>query len=164
MKKLTTKTLAFIVISALLKGLLGVFAIAENVVHEALVVISDGTQLYVFAVELSDVDGDGAVTINDALIKAHDDNYEGGSAAGYGSSVTQYGLGMTKLWGIENGGSYGYFVNDNAAFALTDPVEDDDFIYAFVYTDTTYFSDAYSFFDTKLAPLSGSGAVALSAS
>ncbi|MBP5657968.1 MAG: hypothetical protein J6X52_05545, partial [Clostridia bacterium] len=65
------------------------------------------------AVTLTDADNDGALTINDALYLAHEAKFEGGAAAGYASSTGDYGLSLTKLWGVENGGSYGYFVNDN---------------------------------------------------
>ncbi|MBQ9898647.1 MAG: hypothetical protein IJM44_04225 [Ruminococcus sp.] len=98
-------------------------------------------------VEVTDADSDGALTINDALILAHDKFYEGGSEAGYGSSVSQYGLGMTKLWGSENGGSYGYYVNNTAAMSLADTIKDGDYINAFVYTDLTGWSDKYCWFN-----------------
>ena len=92
--------------------------------------------------------GTGKLTINDALVIAHDKFYEGGSAAGYASSEGQYGLGLDKLWGTENGGSYGYYVNNAAAMGLADEVKSGDYINAFVYPDpnawaTTY----YSWFD-----------------
>ena len=123
MKKLTTKTLAFIVISALLASLFCVFAYADELDEELPIIgvtVSSGTGVYTETLNLTDADGDGALTINDALILFHDAAYEGGAAAGYGSAVSQYGLGITKLWGIENGSSYGYYVNDAAAFNLSD--------------------------------------------
>lgn len=99
------------------------------------------------SVPLTDADGDGSLTVNDALISAHDIAFEGGAAAGYGSKQTEYGLSMTKLWGIENGGSYGYYVNNASAMSLADPVKAGDHIVAYVYTDTKNFSDKYSYFD-----------------
>ena len=100
-------------------------------------------------VEVKDIDNDGALTINDALYAAHEDGFEGGAAAGYASSLTQYGLSLSKLWGVENGGSYGYYVNSVSAWSLTDAVKEGDYVDAFVYTDTTAWSDAYSFFDKR---------------
>jgi LPXTG-motif cell wall-anchored protein len=100
------------------------------------------------AVTLTDADNDGALTINDALYLAHEAKFEGGAAAGYGSAKGDYGLSLTKLWGVENGGSYGYFVNDNSAMSLADPLSDGDEVVAFIYT-TADWSDAYSFFDVK---------------
>lgn len=99
------------------------------------------------AVSVTDTDGDGALTINDALYLAHEAGYEGGAAAGYASAQTDYGLSLMKLWGTENGGSYGYYVNSNSAMSLSDPVSDGDCIDAFVYTDLTAWSDTYCFFD-----------------
>ena len=99
------------------------------------------------AVTVTDADGDNALTINDALIAAHEASYPGGAAAGYASENTTYGLSMTKLWGTANGGGYGYYVNNAAAWSLADAVKDGDYVNAFVYTDLTGWSDAYTFFD-----------------
>ena len=98
-------------------------------------------------IKVTDVDKDGALTINDALYLAHEEKYTGGAEAGYGSAMGQWGLSLTKLWGVENGGSYGYYVNNASAMGLGDPVKNGDFINAFVYTDTVGFSDTYSYFD-----------------
>ena len=60
--------------------------IPENAIY---VTVSDGSLALVRrAVSLSDADGDGATTIADALILAHDAAYEGGAAAGFGSAET----------------------------------------------------------------------------
>ena len=53
-------------------------------------------------VNVTDIDGDGKLTVNDALYIAHENNYEGGAAAGYKTSVGQFGLGLDVLWGKEN--------------------------------------------------------------
>ena len=103
------------------------------------------------AVTVTDIDADGALTINDALYCAHEEYYEGGAAAGYASAMSEYGLSLAKLWGSENGGSYGYYVNDAAAWGLADPVKDGDRVNAFVYTDLTAWSDTYCYFDVAEA-------------
>ena len=100
-------------------------------------------------VALSDIDGDGQCTINDALILAHDEFYEGGAVEGYAAGQSDYGLSMMKLWGSENGGSYGYYVNGTAAWSLVDPLADGDYIDAFVYTDLEAWSDMYTCFDAR---------------
>ena len=97
---------------------------------------------------MTDIDGDGALTINDALYAAHTTYYDGG-AAGYGSAQSDWGLSMTKLWGIENGGSYGYYVDNASAMSLADPVSAGSYVAAFVYTDTAAFSDTYCYFDAQ---------------
>ncbi len=99
-------------------------------------------------VKLKDVDGDGALTVNDALVLAHSAKYDGRDT-GYASANSSWGLSLTKLWGIENGGSYGYYVNNVSSMSLEDKVKDGDFITAFVYTDTVGFSDKYTFFDVN---------------
>jgi len=105
------------------------------------------------SVRVTDIDGDGALTIYDALYQAHEDYYDGGAEAGFGTEQTQYGLSLAKLWGTANGGSYGYYVNHNSAFSMTDPVQNGDYLYAFVYTDLTAWSDSYSFFDQDNAEI-----------
>ena len=113
--------------------------------------ISDenGSPVLAYAyVALSDRDGNGKLTANDALIAAHSEYCENG-ADGFGSVKTQYGVSMTKLWGVENGGSYGLCINDSFATSCDDGISAGDHVYAYVYTDTVTFSDAYSYFDTK---------------
>ena len=115
-----------------------------------LVTIADANGDLVLAMEpvtVIDIDEDGLLTINDALYCAHEEAYEGGAAAGYASAMSDYGLSLAKLWGTENGSSYGYYVNDAAAWGLADPVADGDRVNAFVYTDLTAWSDTYCYFD-----------------
>ena len=104
-------------------------------------------------VTVIDRDGDGKYTIDEALYAVHEFGYNGGAAAGYASAQSDWGLSLTKLWGIENGGSYGYYLNDQMAMSLADEIKEDDYLSAFVYGDTTGFSDRYTFFDTKYAEL-----------
>lgn len=123
-------------------------AIAETVY----VTISDGQGQLVMAgtaIDVSDMDADGQLSINDALIAAHEAAYDGGAEAGYAAADMGYGLSIAKLWGEENGGSYGYYLNDVSAYSLMDPVADGDYLNAFVYTDLETWSDAYCAFDGK---------------
>ena len=113
------------------------------------VTIADGELcLASAAVEVSDVDGDENLTINDALFAAHETYYKGGAEKGYESFDGDYGLAISKLWGNESGTGYGYYVNDYSAFSLADPVAKGDRITAFVYTDTVAYSDTYCFFNS----------------
>lgn len=97
-------------------------------------------------ITVTDADADGALTINDALIATHTAKYKDG-ASGFATANGDYGLSITKLWGVENGGSYGYYLNNTMSMGLTDPVKAGDRLYAFIYTDTKAYSDAYSYFD-----------------
>ena len=99
-------------------------------------------------VTVTDVDADGTLTLNDALIAAHTAYYAEG-ASGY---VVQNGY-VTKLWGVQSD-SCGFFRND----ALTDSVsaeiiQNGDRITAFTYYDTQYYSDRYTAFDKTSAVL-----------
>ena len=133
--------------------LISVFSIQTFAVGETTTVyvtISNGSlMLSQESITVTDIDNDGVLTINDALYLAHEKKYDGGVAAGYASAKGQYGLALTKLWGVENGGSYGYYVNNVLAMGLTDTVKSGDYINAFVYTDTSMYSDTYCFFDVN---------------
>ena len=96
--------------------------------------------------EVTDSDADGSLTISDALFAAHEALFEGGAAAAYGAEIGEYGLSLTKLCGTENGGGYGYYVNNVAAWSLADPIQDGDRVTAFVYTDLTAWSDTFCWF------------------
>ena len=98
-------------------------------------------------IDVTDVDGDSALTINDVLYTAHEQFYEGGAAAGYATEMTKYGLSLTKLWGTVNGYNYGYMVNNVSAWSMTDPVKEDDYVAAYVLTDLKNFTDRYAYFD-----------------
>ena len=118
------------------------------------VTISDKGSLVVVneIIGVTDADKDGSLTINDALILAHDKFYDGGAAKGYEYTVTtgEYsGISMLKLWGDSNKGSLGYYVNDAMAWSLADPVKDGDYVYAFSYKDADNYSDNFAYFDKK---------------
>ena len=97
-------------------------------------------------VEANDLDGDGILTIDEVLCCAHEAAYEGGAAAGYISEETEYGKSMYRLWGEENSGSYGYYVNNISGISLLDPVKDGDHVKAYAYQDLDMWSDTYSNF------------------
>ena len=87
------------------------------------------------------------MTIDAALAALHEKKCRDG----YATEQTAYGLSMTKLWGVENGGSYGYYVNNASPSSLADTLKENDHVYAFVYTDTVNFSDTYAFFSAPAA-------------
>ncbi len=129
------------------------------------VAISDDTGMLVFcdaALEVSDVDGDGNLTVYDALYAAHEMGYDGGAAAGLDTGDFGYGLSLTKLWGVDNGGSYGYYVNDMAAMSLDDAVFDGAYVRAYAYTDLENWSDTYACFDVHAASATAGEALQLS--
>ena len=106
-------------------------------------------------VTVTDADGDGALTIHDALYAAHAAKYTGGADAGYASANTVYGLSLVRLWGDESG-AFGYFLNDAMPLSLTDPIAEGDRVYAYVYTDALMWSDVYAYFNqTEVSVLAG---------
>lgn len=145
------KQIASILAAAAFALTLAPMTISAEGVGSVTVTIANAGSLAVAAetMPLADLDGDGAMTINDVLIAAHDAHFEGGAAAGLVTVQTDYGLSITKLWGVENGGSYGYTLNDSLAMGLTDPVQSGDSICAYVYKDAAGFTDQYAFFDVK---------------
>jgi hypothetical protein len=96
-------------------------------------------------VYVTDKDGDGELTINDTLVAAHEQLYSGG-AAGYSTATSDLGMYIERLWGVENGGSYGYYKNNEMAMGLTTPVVGGDHVIAYVYTDPAGFSDVFTYF------------------
>ena len=137
---------------AFLCALLALALCGAAVAETVYVTIADGQGQLVMVnavIDVTDVDADGALTINDALYAAHEAAYEGGAEAGYAAADAGYGLSISKLWGEENGGSYGYYLNDVSAYSLLDPVADGDYLNAFVYTDLEAWSDQYCAFDVK---------------
>ncbi|WP_295078321.1 hypothetical protein [Ruminococcus sp.] len=125
---------------------------AEENETKVFVTVSDKNRELVIVQEpvtVTDIDSDGKLTINDALSIAHDIKFEGGAAAGYKSSVGQYGLQLEKLWGTENNLSFGFYVNDTFSMGLADEIKNGDYIEAFTYPDPNDYNYFYSYFDKK---------------
>ncbi len=108
------------------------------------------------AVTVSDRNADGVLSIDEALYAAHEAYYEGGAEAGYASSVGQWGLSLDKLWG-NTSYNFGYYVNDESAWSLADPVKEGDYLAAFI-TESSYpDNEGYSWFtEKKLTGAAGS--------
>lgn len=118
---------------------------------EVTVSIIDGTPvLAAEKITVTDTDGDGLLTVSDALYCAHEKKYEGGAEAGYSAVPSEYGISLIELWG-DDSGSFGYYLNNATPQSLLDTVKSGDVVTAFIYQDTTYYSDAYSYFDKVTA-------------
>lgn len=149
------KTLCIIVAAVVALCAMGISAAAEASAEVYVTIANGGLEIANDKVTVKDLDGDGKLTIDEALFAAHEAYYKGGAAAGYASEMTDYGLSLTKLWGVQNGGSYGYYVNNASAWSLGDEVKSGDFINAFVYQDTKTFSDRYCYFDHNFSTIGG---------
>ncbi len=95
-----------------------------------------------------DFNADGIVSVDEALYAAHEKYYEGGAAKGYRSVISTFGNTLQKLWGIENGGAFGYTVNSTFSSSLDGKVENGDSVYAFAYSDLSTFTDSYAKFNS----------------
>ncbi|MGN0754845.1 MAG: hypothetical protein ACI4ME_10330 [Aristaeellaceae bacterium] len=146
--------------------LLAFTAFGEEAAPTVYVSVSDDTGALVLAyvpVALTDVDGDGALTICDALMAAHTAYHPEGAAA-FLAQESEWGLSLVKLWNVENGGSYGYMLNDVSAWSLLDPVQDGDHVKAYVYTDLAAYSDLYCYFTAPVAAAAVNAEVSLTLS
>ena len=132
----------------LLFGVMSVCVFAADSVHITATLASEGEIIVPAAdYEITDADGDGKITINDALIIIHQDAFADDDTA-YETEVTEWGLSIKRLCGVENGGSYGYYVNNVMGTGLDQELNDGDYLYAYVFEDAATYSDKYSFFDT----------------
>ena len=125
--------------------------------------ISDDAGMLVLAhvpVMVTDADGDGALTICDALAAAHETYHPDGAAA-FLAEDSEWGKSLYVLWGVDNGGSYGYCLNDASAWSLVDPIQAGDHVKAYAYTDLATFSDTYAYFTAPVAEVAVNGEVAL---
>ncbi len=142
------KTLSLVMAFALVLGAAAFLCAAKGTV--VYVSIANGTlEVAREEIELTDADNDGALTIYDALYLVHEAKFEGGASTGFAVSKGDWGPYISKMWGVENGGSYSYYVNDEMAGGLYDALKDGDDLFAFVYTDAATYSDAFTFFDKK---------------
>jgi len=91
-----------------------------------------------------DTNDNDYIDVDDVLRTAHD---EAGFSDGYATVNGQWGKAVSKLWGVENGGSYGYAINDEFADSLDDKVNNGDYICAYVFKDTESYTDTYTYFD-----------------
>ena len=87
-------------------------------------------------------------TVGDVIKQLHKELFKDGEA-GYATSTGQYGEQIDKLWGVENGGSYGYYINGNMVMGLTDPVKPGDRVDVFVYKDAAGYSDAFIYMEAE---------------
>lgn len=151
MKRIISMIAALVIISA--TAALGVSADDAKV----LVTVANGDLVAAEEISLSDTDGDGRLTVNDALTLLHAEK-----GKDYEAKNGDFGLYITKLWGAQTS-SVGYTVNNAFAMSLTDEVKDGDHVAAYIYTDPA-FSDAYSYFDSTKCSLNAGGELTLTLS
>lgn len=145
------RSIAFTAAAVLACSLMG--ALSANAEGESVkvnVTIADAEGNLVLAqesIDVTDYDKDGTLTIADALYCTHADKFSGG-ADGVKIGQGTHGLELQKLWGVDNGINYGFYVNNKMSNGVSDPIEDGSYLNAFIFRDTKTFADKYSYFDT----------------
>lgn len=110
----------------------------------------DQNPVIVRKINVSDKNSNGSIDIDDAFITIHE---EAGFSDGYATSEADWGLSISKLWGVENGGAYGYYVNNEIANGLMQTLENNDYLSAYVYKDASSYSDVYTYFNKETVDL-----------
>lgn len=103
---------------------------------------ADGSAMAHREVTVKDINSDGKLTFDEALIAAHATyNSADGYAAAYGY--------VSKLWGVDTANTL-FFINNVGleTSVSVDTVKENDELVASINSDNTYYSDWYTFFDT----------------
>ncbi len=93
------KTLfAFILMLALAASAACIGVLAADASAQVYVTVANGALMTAREpVTVTDIDGDGVLTINDALCAVHEKSYDGGAAAGYATAPEEEMLGINAL-------------------------------------------------------------------
>lgn len=115
-----------------------------------LVKASDGKPMVNKAVTVKDLNSDGVLTYDEALVAAH----KAYCPDGYVTAEESYGTAVKKLWGVEAGYNY-YFFKNQVALAMNvgdteqSTVKAGDKLYATILSDGTNCSDMFTYFDAE---------------
>ena len=116
----------------------------------------DGSAMVEKEVTVTDLDKDGHLTYDEALVAAHEEYFDGGKA-GYATGMSQYGAYVTKMWGVSTSG-FLFFIDGTgiSTGVKDDEVVEGDNLYAASLKDETMGADWYTMFDkTELAVKEG---------
>lgn len=137
------KIVSSVIVIVMLLSVIGMFASCEKTPAgpSARVTVYDGAGIVVVDEKVAIEEGksDDLNSVFKAISEKYGKKYE--------TATGDYGAYITCFWDIANGGAYGYYVNDRMSMGLADKVKDGDHVYVFVYSDATFYSDTYSFFD-----------------
>lgn len=108
----------------------------------------DGSAMAYKEVHVTDADGDGHITVDDALVATHDAYYTDGKNGYETYTSPEYGMSVTKLWGVSTYNTL-FFVNGKGISTGVgdDDVKSGDSLYASVNADNTNYADWYTCFD-----------------
>lgn len=155
-QKVSSRLLAFLLSVIMIIGMLPTTAVAAGTNEPAadavvtltvsnkgvLATATDGSIMANKEVTVKDIDSDGKLTFDEALVAAHDayNSTDGYAASSYG---------VTKLWGVTTSNVL-FFINDVglATGVKDDTVKAGDRLVASINADDTYYADWYSAFDS----------------
>ena len=115
----------------------------------------DKTPMLLREIQVTDRNGDGYYSLDEALAAAHAD-YAPNGASDYAAGQSQWGYSVTKLWGREEGVG-GFYRNDQLTAAVNEEIlEQGDRVTVFTYKDLENWSDRYAYFtENKLTVQAG---------
>lgn len=146
------KAMSLLLCLLLCAALCGCGAKEEPTVTVYVTIADAGEQVVSCEAVAVPVEEEGASTTIDAALRAtHEAFYKDGE--GYKSEGSDEGdMNLLKLWGVTDGW-FGYYVNNQSAWSLYDPVNAGDHLVAFHYKDTDMGTDIYSYFDKTAAEI-----------
>ena len=122
---------------------------------------SDGSVMANKEVTVTDLNSDGVLTYDEALAAAH----AAYCKDGYETAESQWGLSVTKLWGVTTGNTVFYqnhtALTSNVGDTTKSTVAAGDYLAASVNSDGTYYSDHYTYFSSLTAEATAKQAVSL---
>ena len=105
----------------------------------------DGSVMVIRSVTVKDIDADGVLSYDEALVALHKEYCNSGET-GYSASSGW----VTKLWGVETKASYCFFKNGVLTTTVdSEAVEEGDVLYSSVNSDKNYWADWFTAFDVQ---------------
>ncbi len=119
----------------------------------------DGSTMANRPVTVKDLNADGKLTVDEALVAAHETYL---TKEGYATSTSGYGTSVSRLWGVDTSNTL-FFVNNVgiASGVGVDTVQAGDALVASINKDNTYFADWYTFFDANTVTVSANESFSL---
>ena len=140
------KLLSLLLAAVILTSAFGAAAASAGGVDVVVTVAENGgCPVVCEALTVTDADGDGIVTVCDAIAAAAS-KWGDKASLGFGASALTPAY-IKYVWSAGYGSAFGCFVNNKPAASCLDVLADGDYVAAFVYADAAARSDRYSFIE-----------------
>ena len=98
--------------------------LAEDASADILITVTQGGNVLndTAALTVTDADGDGLLTVYDALYLLHEEQFAGGAAAGLQTLQEEDVLRAAIVWGMDTGNAFSCYVNDVSVDSLQAPL------------------------------------------